>query len=332
MTGRLMTCAVVLLVSCACVGRTLLNPTRAMAFQDAPAAAEGKYGSAEEAYRVASAYLSLREYAKSREPLEAALKLAPDDKYRIQVYRALLPVYTQIDNWLPKVEALEFIIQHSEQPAERSQARGELISFIRNRGKTEAAVKRYEERLKETKEDAVTEATLYILIEVYSRLQNDPRKAAERLEQFAALQQKTGRELAVGEAAQLAGEYVKAKKFKEGAELFEQTAKRDEALAAWHYKEAAAAWLKAPDKTRALAAAKLAATSAPEKRGELLEHFWHRGVADVYFETGEYVLAIPHYEQAIAKTKIEGYVKDCEKRLAEARQKASGDAKPASDK
>jgi len=318
------------LLFCAFVGMALSSATTARAFQDAPAAAEGKYGSAEEALRVAAAYLSLREYAKSREPLEAALKLAPDDKYRIQVYRALLPVYTQIDNWLPKVEALEFIIQHSEQPAERSLARGELMSFIRNRGKTDAAVKRYEARLKETREDAVSEATLYILIEVYSRLQNDPRKAAERLEQFAALQQKAGRELTVGDAAQLAGEYVKARKYKEGAELFEQTAKRDEALAAWHYKEAAAAWLKAPDKTRALAAAKLADTSPPEKRGELLEHFWHRGVADVYFETGECVLAIPHYEQAIAKTKIDGYLKDCEKRLAEARQKAAGDAKPAS--
>jgi len=316
------------LLSCAFLGMLLSSAAPAMAFQDAPAAAEGKYGSAEEALRVAAAYLSLKEYAKSRKPLEAALKLAPDDQYRIKVYRALLPAYRQTDEWLPTFTALEFIIQHSEQAAERSLARTELMGFIRNRGKTEAAVKRYEERLKETKEEAVTEATLYILIEVYSRLQNDPRKAAERLEQFAALQQKAGRELTVGDAAQLAGEYVKARKFKEGAELFEQTAKRDEALAAWHYKEAAQAWLKAADKTRALAAVKFADTASPEKRGELLEHFWHRGVADAYFDTGEYVLAIPHYEQAIAKTKIDGYVKDCEKRLAEARQKVAAAAAP----
>ena len=38
--------------------------------------AESKYGSMEEAMRVGSAYYSLKEYAKTREPFEAALKLA----------------------------------------------------------------------------------------------------------------------------------------------------------------------------------------------------------------------------------------------------------------
>jgi len=294
-------------------------PQQTATASDEPAA-DAKYGSAEEAMRVAAAYLSLREYAKSREPLEAALKLAPDDEYRVKVYRALLPAYTQDGNWLPKIEALEFIIAHSERDAERSLARGELVSFLRQRGQTDAAVKRYEERLKAHPED---EATLFIAIEVYSRLRDDPRKAAELLERLAAVQKKSGRELRVTEAAQLAAEYVKAKKFPDGAELYEQTAARDELLAAWHYKEAAAAWLKAGDKPRALAAAKRADAAKPEQRTEQLEHFFHRGLADVYFETGEYTLSIPHYEQAIAKTKIDGYLKDCEKRLAEAKTKAA---------
>jgi tetratricopeptide (TPR) repeat protein len=230
-----------------------------------------------------------------------------------------VPVYTQIPEWLPKAEALEFIIAHSDRDAERSLARTELMSFTHQRGQVDAAVERYDERLKQTPDD---EAALFIAIEVHSRLRNDPYKAAELLERYAALQQASGRELRVTEAAQLAGEYVKGRKFQQGAELYEKTAPRDADLAAWHYKEAASAWLKAGEKLRALESARKADAAKPEKRTELLEHFFHRNLADVYFDTGEFAQAIPHYEQAIAKTKIDGYLKDCEKRLAEAKSKA----------
>lgn len=284
------------------------------------AAAETKYGSAEEAYRVGAAFYSLKEYVKTKEPFEAALALAPDDAYRLKVYRALLQAYTQESKWQPKAEALEFIIAKSEQEAERSLARRELMGFIRERGKTSEAVKRYEERLKLDSKD---EATMYILIEIYSRLKDDPRRAAALLEQWETLKKANGQEMKVSEAAQLAQEYVKQKKFQEGAELYEKTALRDAKLAAWHYKDAAAAWLKAGDKTRAVAAAKASAECAPETRSELLEHYWHRGLADVFFDTGEYALAIPHYEQAIAKTQIDGYLKDCRARLELARMRVT---------
>lgn len=280
--------------------------------------ADGKYGSAEEAYRVGAAFYSLREYAKTREPFEAALKLAPDDAYRVKVYRALLAAYTQESKWQLKADALDFIIAHSDQEAERSLARRELMGFLRERGKTNDAVKRYEERLKNNPKD---EATLYILIEIYSRLKDDPRRAATLLEQWETLKRADGKEMKVAEAAQLAQEYVKQKKFKEGAELYEKTALRDAKLAAWHYKEAAAAWLKAGDNARAVAAAKASTECEPETRSELLQHFWHRGLADVFFDSGEYALAIPHYEQAIAKTDIDGYLKDCRSRLDQARAK-----------
>lgn len=283
------------------------------------AAVVTKYGSAEEAYRVGAAFYSLKEYAKTKEPFEAALKMAPDDAYRIKVYRALMQAYTQESKWQPKAEALEFIIAKTDQDAERSLARRELMGFLRERGKTNEAVKRYEERLKANPKD---EATLYILIEVYSRLKDDPRRAAVLLEQWETLKKAGGQEIKVSEAAQLAQEYVKQKKFKEGADLYEKTALRDAKLAAWHYKEAASAWLKAGDKTRAIAAAKASDECTPESRSELLEHFWHRGLADVYFETGEFALSIPHYEAAIAKTNIEGYLKDCQARLDQAEAKA----------
>jgi tetratricopeptide (TPR) repeat protein len=278
-----------------------------------------QYDTAEEAFRVGAAFLSVRQYAKSQAPLEAALKLAKDDEFRLKTYRALIPAYTQAEDWQLKAGALEFIIEKTNRDAEQSLARTELMGFLRERGKAEAALKRYEERLQETPDH---EATLFILIEVYARLKDDPQRAAATLERLAALRQKSGEELRVTEAAKLAGEYVRARKYQEGAELFEKTAARDASLAAWHFKEAAAAWLKAGNKERARAAAKASTAATPEKRSELLQHFWHRGLADAFFDVGDYADAIPHYEQAIARTTIDGYRKDCEKRLEEARRLA----------
>ncbi len=287
--------------------------------KDQPAAVESKYASADEALRVGAGFLAQMEYAQSQEPLEEALKLAEDDEYRVKVYRALLPAYTIAPEWTLKLKALEFIIRHSEQAAERSLARTELMSFVRQRGKTKDTVKHFEEQLKVNKDD---ESALYILTEIYVRLTNEPRKAAEALEQLAKIQKKAGKELSVAESAQLAAEYAKARKYKEGAELFEATAVRDQALAAWHYKEAAAAWLNAKDKAKALSAAKASAESAPEKRSDLLTYFWHRSLGDVFSDCDEPALAVPHYEQALEHTKIDGYRKETEQRLARARELA----------
>ena len=124
------------------------------------------------------------------------------------------------------------------------------------------------------------------------------------------------------QTAQLAQQYVKAGKQKEGAALYEQIAPLDAKLAAWHWKEAAVAWLAAGDKQKALAAAKQSAAAAPEARSDLLAHYWHRGLGDVFLKTGEPKLAIPQYEEAIKKTTIDGYIKDCRKSLDEARKLA----------
>lgn len=93
-------------------------------------------------------------------------------------------------------------------------------------------------------------------------------------------------------------------------------------LKAWHLKEAAVNWLKAQDKDKALAAARAAVAGDPESRNQLLAHFWHRGLGEVFLETAQYPLAIEHLEKAIQNSTIEGYIKDCQKKLEEARMKS----------
>jgi len=283
------------------------------------ARAQTKFQSAEEAWRVGAAFHSSGNYAASREPFEAALQLAPDDNFRLKVYEALLPAYRMLPEPGKFVEASDFIITKSRSAAQRSLARRSLLAFVYQRGKADDLAKRYEEVLKK---DEHHRTALYILSELYARVKENPKRAAELTERLVKLDRKEGKPLDVAQSAALAGHYVKAKRFTQGAELYEKIAPLDKKLAAWHWKEAASAWLQAGNRAKALAAAKKSSESAPEQRSDLLAHFWHRGVADVFLATGEPKLAIQHYEKAIQNTDIEGYLQACKKSLAEARAKA----------
>ena len=286
------------------------------------ATAKSKYTSAEEAFGVGAAHHNSQNYAASREPLEAALILAPDKdiEYRIKVYRALTASYRQLETPDPLVSASEYIIQHSDRDAERSLTRSSLMSFIHERGKVDPFIKRHEERLKKNSKDRLS---VYLLSEVYLRVRENPERSVELLKQLAVLDgKKPGEAVDVNTSAKLAMQYIRAKEYQKGAELYEQIAPLDENLAAWHWKEAATTWLKLKRNDKALAAAKKSLAAAPEKRSEQLTHFWHRNLADVFLAVGEPKLAIPQFEKAIETTKIEGYLKDCKSSLAEAREKA----------
>lgn len=281
--------------------------------------AQSKYQSAEEAYRVGAAFYNSRNFAAAREPFEAALAMAPDDAFRVKVYEALLAPYRMISESEKFIEAAEFIISKSDSAPKRSLTRRALLVFVNQRGLVDPFIKRHEAVLDKQPENRTS---LYLLSELYASVKRDPQKAAALTERLAKIDQKEGQPVDVLQSANLARQYVQSKKFKEGAELYEKIAPLDEKLAAWHLKEAAAAWLKAGDKKKALAAAKKSAESAEEARSELLAHFWHRGLADVFLQTGEAKLAIPHYEKAIEKSNIQGYIDDCRKSLEEARTKA----------
>jgi tetratricopeptide (TPR) repeat protein len=281
--------------------------------------AQATYQSADEAWAVGVAFYNSRNFAASIAPFEAALKLAPDDAFRLKVYDALRAGYQTLPDSQKFIEASEFIIGKSPQAATQSLARRALLGFATERNQIDDLVKRYDDMLRQ---DPNQRLALYILCELYAQVKHDAVRSAELTERLAKLDQQSGKPLDVGQTASLAGQYVKARKFAEGAELYEKVAPRDAALAAWHWKEAAAAWLAAGDKAQALAAATQAERCTPEQRNDQLAHFWHRGLADVLAAVGEPKRAIPHYEQAIEKTKIQGYVDACKKSLAEARAKA----------
>jgi tetratricopeptide (TPR) repeat protein len=282
-------------------------------------AAPGPYETAEDAYRAGLAFLTLHEDAKSQGPLEQALKLAPDDAYRLKVYRTLIPVYTLLPDADKKLDALEFIIRKSNQAAERSLSRRSMLSFVHQRGLTDLFIRRYESKLTDDPDDRTA---LYILSEAYDRLRPDPKRGALLAERLIKLEQESGEPVDIQAQAQLASQYIKAGKAREGAELYEKIAPLDPKLSAWHLKEAALAWLKAKDKDRAFKAAQASLASPPEERGAILEYFWRRALADVFLDTGHAALAIPQYEIALTKTDIAGYLSESRAKLEQARSMA----------
>lgn len=281
----------------------------------AVARAQENYKTADAAFRAGAEALRGRDFAGSQKPLEAALKLAPDDKYRLKVYSALLPAYRLLPETEKMQEAVEFLLRHSTSVPEKSLVRRGYLSFLYQRGKIDPATERYEAELKQKPND---EVLLTLLSEIYAGPKPNPARSAELTERLAKLVEKEGKPLDVANTAQLAMQYVRAKKFKEGAELYEKIAPLDDKLSAWHWKEAALAWIQVGDKKRALAAAAASAASTPEARSEQLEYFWRRALGDVFLGAGEPVLAIPHFQQALTKTKIDGYLQDTQKKLTEA--------------
>ena len=293
----------------------------ALAVASAPRPGLGqKYDTPEEAYRVGVASLSLRQYEKARPPLEQAISMAQDDPTRLRIYPALILVYFHAGETDKVIKALDFILTKSHSEPERVNMRRNLIGYAQQQGKTDEIITLYENRLKTDPNDV---PALYVLSDIYSQLRPNPKRSGELVDRLASILKKSGGDLAPYAGASLAEQYVKAGKFKEGAAMFEKVAEGDPSLAAWNYKEAAQAWLKAGDKAKAKAAAKLSDSVPPESRNDLLAHFWNRHMGDIYLQTGEPALAVPHYEQAIAKTTIDGYVKDTKKSLAQAQNLAA---------
>jgi len=274
-----------------------------------------KYRSAEEAWRAGMRGDS----AARRKAFEAALKLTDDDAFKVRIYESLRPIYRRLAGENKMVEACEFIIGHTDSDAKRSLTRRDLVSFMYQRGKLDRLVSRHESVLKKDPKDR---ASLYILSEVYDRAKPDAKRAAELLQRMMALD--GDKPLDVPTSAKLAMQLVRQKKYDESAALYEKIAPLDENLAAWHWKEAASAWLKNGANDKALAAAKKAIAAEPETRSKLLSHFWHRHLGEVFLATGEFEPAATHLEHAIENTDIDGYLRDCRGLLAEARRKADG--------
>jgi tetratricopeptide (TPR) repeat protein len=261
--------------------------------------AQDKNREFEEALREGTKLLADMQFAAAQAPLEAALKLAPDDQARLRVYERLVRPYRQLPEIDKMVEAQEFIIRHSERRLQRASASRDLANFLHQRGKTDETIARYDARLKADPKDV---AALSVLETIVTRIKRDRQRGPGLTERLGILD----RELAGKLAARL-----------------EEDAKTAPQTAAAIYKDAASAWIEADEKAKAVAAAQKSLASLPEERSDLLVFYWRNGLGEVFLAAGEPAQAIPQFEAALKVVTVDGYRKDTEKKLAEAKAAAA---------
>ena len=251
---------------------------------------------ADAAYSEGVKHVNAREYKEAIGPLERALSLAPDDAYKVKVYRALVPAYRTLPEPEKMAEACEFVLRRSDQLAERRTTAAALSSFYFQRGLTEAQVKRYRALYEKDKSD-------YAAVAMLSEMARSAKLEKDTAETYKKNYQEAERGLA--------GKLAAAQ---------EESAGKDKAQEAWRWKEAAVLWVAAGDRPRALAAAAKAEAAGPETR-ETLVHFWHAQLGDVYAENGKHAEALKDFEKALAATTIQGYQEACRKKIEESKKK-----------
>jgi tetratricopeptide (TPR) repeat protein len=235
-------------------------------------------------------------HAEAQEALEAALKLARDDKERLQAYQLLLSPYRALPEIDKMLAAQEFILLHAETKARRKNAASDVGSFLHQRGKIDAGIERYEAKFKA---DPLDVAALHILPVLYKQFRKDE---------------------ALAQAIQVQADSLDRKLAKQLAEKHEAAAAAAPKLAAWNWKEAAVAWLEAEDNAQALAAAQKSAASAPEERSTILAYYWREALGDVLLKTGEPKEAVKHYEAAMLVAPSQLHRDGITKKLAEAKR------------
>lgn len=257
------------------------------------------YKNYEDAFSQGARLLRDKQVAASQAPLEAALRLAPDDKARLNTYQALLPAYRMLPEIDKMLEACDFVIRHSDRKAARSIASRDVVSFLHQRGKVDVGIERYEAKLKEDPNDV---AALAVLFTIYTRLKRDENRGAELTTRLEDANRKLARQV---------------------AERNEKDAEAAPRTASWHLKDAAVAWLEAGDKTKALAAAKKSASGPGEQRSAGLTFYWREALGDVFLQTGEPALAAVQYEAAKTSAITDSYRQKVEKKLEEAKAASS---------
>ena len=255
------------------------------------------YPSFDTAMSAAAKFMKDRDYKAAQAPLEAALRMAPGDAKRLRIYNNLTACYRLLPETERMTEACEFTIAHTKEDAERSLTARSLTSFMFQRGKLDETRKAYEERLAKTPDDLVALAMLTAISGV------NPKD----------------RDKAKGYQAKL--DKVEQQRSSKLAEEEEGLAVAEPAQATSHWKQAAIYRIRAAEPAKALADAKQAESTGPDKRTELLQYFWHSQLGDVYLAANSPQDAIRHFEQAIATTKIAGHKESCQKKIAEAKSK-----------
>jgi len=245
------------------------------------------------------ANLRLKKFKEAIKPLDAAFKSAIEDDTKLRAAEGLMRANRETADFAGYLDAADYVITHNDHKTGRSVNASQVHGFIHFTGKTDEAIKRYEEKLKE---DANDLAALNVLARIYDRSDRANKTRAQELnETLSAI----NKEIATKHAKRLEAE-----------------AGDNADLKAWLLKDAAQFWLEASELASALAAAKASTESAPEARSQILTYQYHDALGDIFLQAGETEMALEQFEAAI-KSAPEGILRtNVEKKVEQAKSPA----------
>jgi len=284
----------------------------------APALAE-EYKTADDAIAAGAIKLRTRNYTEAIPPLEKALAMTPAEnrKKRCDIYEALTIAYRQLPEIDKMQEAAEYLQVNNDSRPGRSLMARSYTSFLYQRGRTDWAVKHYEEVLKKDPRDPTALAVLSAFL---SNRDGDEKKRGEKLKcDLKTLNDERSAKV---------------------AEAMEATADKYKTKAAFAWKDIARIWLEADETTKAKAALEKARKAPPEERTKQLTRMWHEGMGDSYAKLGDVKEAVAEYEAALKLAEQKIFITGLEKKIKEvqtAKEEAAAEpkkdaAKPGSTK
>lgn len=275
-----------------------------------PALAE-EYKTVDDAIAAGAIKLRARNYNDAIPPLEKALAMTPaeDRKKRCDIYEALLVAYRQLPEIDKFQQAAEYILVNNDSRPGRSIMGRSYVSFLYQRGRTDWAVKHYDEVLKKDPRDPTA---LAVLSSFLSTRDGDEKKRGEQLKkELEALNDERSTKVAAA---------------------MEATADKDPKRAAFAWKDIARIWLEADEKTKAKAALEKARKAPPEVRSQQLTRMWHEGMGDSFAKLGDVKEAVAEYEAALKLADQKIFISGLEKKIREVttpKAEATGEAKKA---
>lgn len=253
--------------------------------------------------------------AASRQPFEAAVELARNDREKNDAYTPLIKVYAESGAFEKMYEAAEHIVENATYPAKASLTVRSLLSNAHRKKQLDAMKKRYEGRLEEDPRDRTA---LTMMAAYHQTASRDFGKRAEFLSRLIQLDEEQGREPAPELSADLAFAWKLSGKYVQSAELYEKTATSSEELQSSCFMEAAEAWHKAGNGEQAVAAAVTAHELGPDKRAKYGLYRWHRTLGEIFLDQKKKDEALHHLQAALDETSVATYKTQLEDLIAKA--------------
>lgn len=248
----------------------------------------------------------------SRDAYEASLKFESTERQKCEVYRSLVSIYPELDQWDAMFEATEHIVENAPYPAFSSLTVRALNSIVYRKKQQDLLFARYEAKLEKNPKDRTS---LVVLESAVQQLKYDMPRRAEYLQRLIDLDIEEKKPADPEMRVQLAFALRLSHKAAESAKLYEAIAKSDKDYRAFCLAEAAESWQRADQPKKAIAAANKASKLGPGVRASRSLYQWHRLLGDLFLKHLEKASAKKHYTAALENATIDPYRDQCREQL-----------------